>query len=1142
MSEFVPQLTRALADAFRPLADALGDPASAAALLRQVGVDVEVDQAVIDELERLAPSLVRVRTELVPVVDALLGGAEPSVADAALVAEIVAEVVADLDELGSPTGSIDLSGLPSVLQDRGTWTDLATSLPAALIGTWIEASVPGLYAPLRLGGVIDQWYDPAGWRRRNTDWARLSALTTDLRQGLLDAIDWAQDPDLIGLMAALRDVAAALDVPLVWTNSISPQRPVWYPDRLPVGVRALELAAETATTDVAGRFGVEVLPIPSTPGQLPTGLGLTNLSSVAGDVTVPISDTWSIVVTGGLDATGAPIIEWFPGQPPSLVDTSAPLIDVGIELRGEPSEPWLLVGSSDGPRLTLAGLAVNARLVGPPTDLALEVGLSALGDGLALELPGGSGDSFVRSAMGGNEAGGGVTFGLTWAGDEGLQLDGSAELRRVFRLGSGSGSGPLTVDELVVALVLAQELRVELGLTVAVDIGPFAAGVEGFGLAVVASADAAGNGAVGPFDLGLELVAPHTIWFELDAGAVSGEGYVSRDGDRYIGGLSLDVLVVGIDAFTIIDTSLPGDPDGFALFASLSLRFPSIPLGFGFSLSGLGGLLALNRSIDTDALALGLRSGAADAILFPDDIVNDADLLVGQIDEYFPILVGNTVVGPVAEIRWGVGDLLVGQLGVVISMPQELIVVLGSVEIIVPTREAPVLELHLDTLGAIDLANGDLLVVASLYDSRLLGVIELSGDAAVYVSWGSNPYFVVSVGGFHPGFSPPAHVPAILDSLRPMRAEVAIGLGVTAAVEAYFAVTSNTVQFGGGVEIEAEAKFLGVTYTARGWFEFDVLIRFSPFLIMADMSAGVGVFANDKELLGVSLAVHLEGPEPWFASGNARFTFFGIKVKFDFSVGGHAPPEVAPTTDVLDLVRAELANPAAWSAERGVGSLLSGLTFTGEDDSFLRPDDVLVGRQSVAPLGRHLDRFGETTPLQDEVSIVAADLVTVTDGVDGPSIGDVTDTEVDGFFAPAQFDQMSDQARLSSPSYEEMVAGVSLGSAGVGLPDGDRLVAPAGHETEIWTPDGSSRFEGVMASRDRAELIADSPAAVAVRAKRGPEVDLASVSLGPVSYVTVDALSGKVLSGPEPYSAALARSATAGTRVTPASAAVLEVQ
>ena len=87
--------------------------------------------------------------------------------------------------------------------------------------------------------------------------------------------------------------------------------------------------------------------------------------------------------------------------------------------------------------------------------------------------------------------------------------------------------------------------------------------------------------------------------------------------------------------------------------------------------------------------------------------MNDADLLVGQIDEYFPILVGNTVVGPVAEIRWGVGDLLVGQLGVVISMPQELIVVLGSVEIIVPTREAPILELHLDTLGAIDLASPD---------------------------------------------------------------------------------------------------------------------------------------------------------------------------------------------------------------------------------------------------------------------------------------------------------------------------------------------------------------------------------------------------------------------------------------------------
>ena len=105
------------------------------------------------------------------------------------------------------------------------------------------------------------------------------------------------------------------------------------------------------------------------------------------------------------------------------------------------------------------------------------------------------------------------------------------------------------------------------------------------------------------------------------------------------------------------------------------------------------------------------------------------------------------------------------------------------------------------SLGALDLPGGTLLVVASLYDSRLLGVIELSGDAAVYVSWLADPYFLLSVGGFHPGFQPPAYVPAVLETLRRMRAAIDLGEGISASFESYFAVTSNTVQFGGAVEI-----------------------------------------------------------------------------------------------------------------------------------------------------------------------------------------------------------------------------------------------------------------------------------------------------------------------------------------------------
>ena len=94
-----------------------------------------------------------------------------------------------------------------------------------------------------------------------------------------------------------------------------------------------------------------------------------------------------------------------------------------------------------------------------------------------------------------------------------------------------------------------------------------------------------------------------------------------------------------------------------------------------------------------------------------------------------------------------------------LSLPQGVIMILGSLEALLPVPDAPVLELRMDSLGVIDFAGGTVLVTASLYDSRLLGVIELSGDMALYMSVLNDPYFVLSIGGFHPGYDPPAQRP-----------------------------------------------------------------------------------------------------------------------------------------------------------------------------------------------------------------------------------------------------------------------------------------------------------------------------------------------------------------------------------------------
>lgn len=323
--------------------------------------------------------------------------------------------------------------------------------------------------------------------------------------------------------------------------------------------------------------------------------------------------------------------------------------------------------------------------------------------------------------------------------------------------------------------------------------------------------------------------------------------------------------------------------------------------------------------MDAEALAAGLRNGAIDSLLFPEDPLGDSTQLIAQIDDYFPLMDGNTVVGPVVMLGWGSPTIITAQLGVVVSLPDGVIAVMGSVPALLPVPDAPLLTLNMDSLGVVDVSAGTFSLSASLYDSRLLATIDLGGDMAMYLRTSDQPYFLLSVGGYHPSFHPPSTVPPSMHDLRRMSASIAIADVVTVTIQAYFAVTSNSLQFGASVNLEASVEIWPTTYTARGWFEFDVLLIFSPFKIVADLSAGVGIYAGNKELMGVDLAAHLEGPEPWYASGRAAFKFFGLKIEFEIEVGGKAVGEPKPIAHPRVEVLAALGLPVSWQEAGPVG-------------------------------------------------------------------------------------------------------------------------------------------------------------------------------------------------------------------------------
>src|SRR5215470_1279645 len=355
---------------------------------------------------------------------------------------------------------------------------------------------------------------------------------------------------------------------------------------------------------------------------------------------------------------------------------------------------------------------------------------------------------------------------------------------------------------------------------------------------------------------------------------------------------------------------------------------------------------------------------------------------------------------------------------------------------VLPDEKQPLLELHMDSLGTIDVADGTVTVVASLYDSSLLRTIQLSGDMAMYGRFGADPYFLFSVGGYSPDFQPPGYLPASLTGLRRVGYEVSLSDELWFGLSGYVAVTSNTLQFGAEATIEASVTYLDITYTAEGSFGFDVLLVFSPFAFTAQAQAMVTVKAKDTELLAVSLVAHLEGPQPWYGTGYARFEFLGIGVRFDITVGEAAVVQAPPRSNVLDAVIAALAVPDALraAAPDGETALLAADNTSDDGIERLRPDAELEIVQTVAPLDRTLDVYGA-------YAIDGPRTLHINDaGIHG--LAGVVWEAIDDWFAPAQFDRLSQTEKITAPSYERMSSGVHLKSAPVAFGTDTRSVVP----------------------------------------------------------------------------------------------------
>ena len=162
----------------------------------------------------------------------------------------------------------------------------------------------------------------------------------------------------------------------------------------------------------------------------------------------------------------------------------------------------------------------------------------------------------------------------------------------------------------------------------------------------------------------------------------------------------------------------------------------------------------------------------------------------------------------------------------------------------------------------------------------------------------------MTVGGFYPGFNPePAQLPALrrvglaLDNPIPI---------IEIRAEGYFAVTSNSIQFGGRLEVGIS---LGIE--AHGFLQVDAIVQFRPFHFEARVAAGFDVSAGGFSFASVTLEGSIGGPGPIVIHGSLSIDVFLFSISWDetFTLGS-GPSDALPTPPrLLDVIADELNKP-----------------------------------------------------------------------------------------------------------------------------------------------------------------------------------------------------------------------------------------
>jgi hypothetical protein len=604
--------------------------------------------------------------------------------------------------------------------------------------------------------------------------------------------------------------------------------------------------------------------------------------------------------------------------------------------------------------------------------------------------------------------------------------------------GAGVVQG-IAVDKLAISgNPLDDGLVVDAEVSTSGKLGPFSATLQHVG----AHARLTVSGS-GPVAADLALHPPSGIGLSVDAeGVLSGGGLLFHDEAHqlYAGAMQLSLHErITLKAFGLIATRLPDGSPGYSLIVFITAEdFQPIPLGLGFTLLGIGGMVGVNRTFDEEVLRQGLKSGTLATLLFPRDPVGNASALIQALSSAFPARRGSYLLGLLAKIGWFTPTLVLMDLALILEFgARNRLLALGHISALLPSASNDLVRLNMEAMGVIDFDAGTAAIDAVLLDSRLAHKFAITGAAALRAGFASGPSFVLAVGGLNPHFAPPAGFPTL------ERVAIALSSGDNPRLlcQAYFAITSNTVQFGAAASLYASAA----GFSVQGDVGFDVLVQLLPLHFIADYHAKLQLKYGSHNLFMVTLDGELEGPRPLRISGKASFEIFwcDFSVQFDTTLVRGEPPPLPAAVDVLAQLRQALALPASWHIERSLdhphGVALRSLAPSSA--LVLDPLGQLSVTQQTVPLntGRDVDTFSGAP-------VAGARRFALTASLNGTTL---TSTAQQASFAPAQYFTMSDDEKLAAPAFEAMDAGCTFGSAATQLDVAQSVAAPLTYRTIV---------------------------------------------------------------------------------------------